>query len=235
MQTIGLVGGMSWESSEVYYRDLNLGVRNRLGGLSSPRLVLSTVDFAEVTALEDEERWQQIGELLADAARGVERAGADFLLLCTTTFHKVADQVEAAVDLPLLHLADVVAEEVRAQGVRKVGFIGTTVAMSDGFFTDRLARHGLETVVPDARHHEMLNSAIYDELVHGRVLDATRRRVLGVIEELWDAGAGGVLLGCTELELLITQADCELPVYPCTTLHVTAALDRALAGLRLSR
>jgi aspartate racemase len=229
MQTIGLVGGMSWESSEVYYRDLNLGVRDRLGGLSSPKLVLSTVDFAEVTALEDEERWQQIGELLADAARGVERAGADFLLLCTTTFHKVADQVEAAVDLPLLHLADVVAAEVRAQGVSKVGFIGTTVAMSDGFFTDRLARHGLETVVPDARHHDMLNSAIYDELVHGRVVDATRRRVLGVIEELWDAGAGGVLLGCTELELLITQADCELPVYPCTTLHVTAALDRALA------
>jgi aspartate racemase len=229
MQTIGLVGGMSWESSEVYYRDLNLGVRERLGGLSSPKLVLSTVDFAEVTALEDEERWQQIGELLAEAARGVERAGADFLLLCTTTFHKVADQVEAAVDLPLLHLADVVAAEVRAQGVTKVGFIGTTVAMSDGFFTDRLARHGLETVVPDARQHDMLNSAIYDELVHGRVLDATRRRVLTVIEELWDAGAGGVLLGCTELELLITQADCELPVYPCTTLHVTAALDRALA------
>jgi aspartate racemase len=220
---------MSWESSEVYYRDLNLGVRDRLGGLSSPRLVLSTVDFAEVTALEDEERWQQIGELLADAARGVERAGADFLLLCTTTFHKVADQVEAAVDLPLLHLADVVAAEVRAQGVTKVGFIGTTVAMSDGFFTDRLARHGLETVVPDPRHHDMLNTAIYDELVHGRVVDATRRRVLGVIEELWDAGAGGVLVGCTELELLITQADCELPVYPCTTLHVTAALDRALA------
>jgi len=229
MQTIGLVGGMSWESSEVYYRDLNLGVRDRLGGLSSPKLVLSTVDFAEVTALEDEERWQQIGELLAEAARGVERAGADFLLLCTTTFHKVADQVEAAVDLPLLHLADVVAAEVRTQGVTKVGFIGTTVAMSDGFFTDRLARHGLETIVPDARHHDLLNNAIYDELVHGRVLDATRRRVLSVIEELWDAGAGGVLLGCTELELLITQADCELPVYPCTTLHVTAALDRALA------
>ncbi len=229
MQTIGLIGGMSWESSEVYYRDLNLGVRDRLGGLSSPRLVLSTVDFAEVTALEDEARWQQIGELLADAARGVERAGADFLLLCTTTFHKVADQVEEAVSIPLLHLADVVAEEVRAHGVTTVGFVGTTVAMSDGFFTDRLARHGLDTVVPDPRHHEWINSAIYDELVHGRVVDATRRRVLSVIEELWDAGAGGVLLGCTELELLITQADCELPVYPGTTLHVAAALDRALS------
>jgi aspartate racemase len=230
MQTIGLVGGMSWESSAVYYRDLNLGVAARLGGLSSPKLVLSTVDFAELSALEDEERWQQIGELLAEAARGVERGGADFLLLCTTTFHKVADQVEEAVSIPLLHLGDVVAEEVRRQGVSTVGFIGTSVAMSDTFFIDRLARHGLETVVPDARHHEWINSAIYDELVHGRVVDATRRRVLSVIEELWDAGAGGVLLGCTELELLVKQADCELPVFPCTTMHVAAALDRALAG-----
>jgi len=230
MQTIGLVGGMSWESTAVYYRDLNLGMRDRLGGLSSPKLVLSAVDFAELTALEDAERWPAIGDLLTEAARGVERAGADFLLLCTTTFHKVADQIEDAVGIPLLHLADVVAEEVRSQGVTKVGFIGTTVAMSDGFFADRLARQGLETVMPDPGHHEMLNSAIYDELVHGRVVDATRRRVLGVLEELWDAGVGGVLLGCTELELLVTQADVELPVYPCTTLHVNAALDRALTG-----
>ena len=228
MQTIGLIGGMSWESSSVYYRDLNLGVQQRLGGLSSPKLVLSTVDFAEVSALEEEERWQQVGELLAEAAQGVERAGADFLLLCTTTFHRVADQVEEAVSIPLIHLGDVVAEEVRSHGVTKVGFIGTRVAMSDRFFTDRLARHGLETVVPDARHHDWLNAAIYDELVHGRVVDETRRKVVGVIEELWDAGAGGVLLGCTELELLIKQADVELPVYPCTTLHVAAALDRAL-------
>ena len=229
MQTIGLVGGMSWESTAVYYRDLNVGVHDRLGGLSSPKLVLSTVDFAELTALEDADRWPQIGDLLADAARGVERGGADFLLLCTTTFHKVADQVEAAVDIPLLHLGDVVAEEVRSQGVTRVGFIGTTVAMSDGFFTDRLARHGLETVVPDARHHEMLNSAIYDELVHGKVVDSSRARVVKVIDELWDDGAEGVILGCTELELLVKQADCEIPVFPSTTLHVEAALDLALA------
>jgi aspartate racemase len=229
MQTIGLVGGMSWESTAVYYRDLNLGVQDRLGGLSSPKVVLSTVDFAELTALEDAERWPQIGDLLADAAVGVERGGADFLLLCTTTFHKVADQVEAAVGIPLLHLGDVVASEVRSHDVTRVGFVGTTVAMSDGFFADRLARHGVETVMPDPGHHEMLNAAIYDELVHGRVVDATRRRVLGVLEELWDAGVGGVLLGCTELELLVKQADADLPVYPCTTLHVNAALDRALA------
>jgi aspartate racemase len=228
VQTIGLIGGMSWESSAVYYRDLNLGVQRRVGGLSSPRLVLSTVDFAELTDLEEAERWDLIGQLLADAARGVERAGADFLLMCTTTFHKVADQVEAAVDIPLLHLADVVADACLAAGVTRVGFIGTTVAMSDGFFTERMANHGLEVIVPDPRHHGMLNEAIYDELVHGHVLDRTRRRVVEVIDELWDSGAGGVLLGCTELELLIRQADCELPVFPCTSLHVEAALDRAL-------
>jgi aspartate racemase len=230
MQTIGLVGGMSWESSAAYYRDLNLGVRRRLGGLSSPKLAISTVDFARVTELEDAERWDQIGVLLADAGRSVERAGADFLLLCTTTFHKVADQVEAAVDIPLLHLADVVADACRAAGVSTVGFIGTTVAMSDGFFTDRMEDHGLKVLVPDAAHHEFLNNAIYEELVHGHVLDRTRRKVVEIIDGLWDAGAEGVLLGCTELELLIHQADSNIPVFPCTTLHVEAALDRALGG-----
>ncbi|WP_426246016.1 aspartate/glutamate racemase family protein [Nocardioides sp. LHG3406-4] len=229
MQTIGLIGGMSWESSLVYYRDLNVGVQERLGGLSSPKVVLSTVDFAEVTDLEDNERWDQIGTLLADAARGVERAGADFLILCTTTFHKVADQVAAAVDIPLLHLADVVADECRAAGVQKVAFLGTTVAMNDPFFISRIAEGGPEVVVPAPEHHGWLNSAIYDELVHGRVVDATRRRVVALIDEMWDAGAGGVLLGCTELELLVKQVDCEVPLFPCTTLHVRAALDRALA------
>jgi aspartate racemase len=229
VQTIGLIGGMSWESSAVYYRDLNLGVRQRLGGLSSPKLVLSTVDFAELTHLEDEERWQQVGELLAEAARGVERAGADFLMLCTTTFHKVADQVEAAVGIPLVHLADVVAQACVAQGVTTVGFIGTKIAMEDSFFIDRMAGHGVTAIVPDQAHHDWLNAAIYEELVHGHVLPRTRSRVVEIIDELWDAGAGGVLLGCTELELLVKQPDVDIPVFPCTTLHVEAALDRALA------
>ena len=229
MQTIGLIGGMSWESSAVYYRDLNVGVQERLGGLSSPTLVLKTVDFAELTHLEDDERWDQIGVLLADAGRAVERAGADFLLLCTTTFHKVAEQVAAAVDIPLLHLADVVAEAAKAQGMTKVGLIGTKVAMGEPFFVDRLAAHGLEVIVPDERHHDFLNDAIYEELVHGHVVPRTRARVVEIINELWDAGAGGVLLGCTELELLVRQADADIPVFPCTTLHVAAALDRALA------
>jgi aspartate racemase len=229
--TIGLVGGMSWESSAAYYRLFNEGVQRRLGGLSSPKLVLSTVDFAELNRHSEAARWDQIGALLADAARGVERAGADFLLLCTTTYHKVADQVAEAVDIPLLHLADVAAEACRAAGASTVGFIGTTVAMADGFFTARMETHGLTVVVPDAAHHEFLNTAIYEELVHGHVLDRTRRRVVEIIDDLWDAGAEGVLLGCSELELLIHQSDANIPVFPLTTLHVEAALDRALAGI----
>lgn len=229
MQTIGLVGGMSWESSLVYYRDLNVGMRERLGGLSSPKLVLSTVDFAELTELEESLLWDQIGALLADAAVSVERAGADFLVLCTTTFHKVAEAVAAATSIPLLHLADVVAEACRAQGVTTVGLIGTKVAMADSFFSDRLAQHGVQVVVPPAEHHEWINDAIYNELVHGVVKDSTRRRVVGLVDDLWDRGAQGLLLGCTEIEQLIQQSDVDLPVFPCTTLHVNAALDRALA------
>ncbi|MCD4533795.1 amino acid racemase [Nocardioides sp. cx-169] len=228
MQTIGLVGGMSWESSAVYYQALNLGVAQRVGGLSSARTVLASVDFAEVTALQEQERWDDVAQILITAAQGVERAGADFLMLCTTTFHRVAEQVAAAVEIPLLHLADVVAEACRAQQVTSVGFLGTTFAMSRSFFTERLAGHGLEVHVPDPRHHAALNRVIYDELVHGKVLDSSRRQVVGLIEELWDAGAGGLVLGCTELELLVHQPDSELPLFPCTTLHVAAALDRAL-------
>nr|WP_264674611.1 amino acid racemase [Nocardioides lijunqiniae] len=228
VQTIGLVGGMSWESSAVYYQALNEGVEQRVGGLSSARTMLASVDFAEVTALQEQERWDDVAAILTSAAQGVERAGADFLLLCTTTFHRVADQVEAAVGIPLLHLADVVAEACKAQQVTSVGFLGTEFAMSRSFFTDRLAQHGLEVHVPDPRHHAALNAIIYDELVHGRVLDSSRRTVVGLIEELWDAGAGGLVLGCTELELLVRQPDSELPLFPCTTLHVAAALDRAL-------
>lgn len=229
MQTIGLIGGMSWESSAVYYEALNQGVEERLGGLSSARTAMVSVDFAEVTALQEQERWDDVAEVLARAARGAELAGADFLVLCTTTFHRVADQVAEAVDIPLLHLADVVADACKAQGVTEVGFLGTTFAMSRSFFTDRIASHGLTVHVPDERHHATLNRVIYDELVHGKVLDSSRRTVVELIDELWDAGAGGVILGCTELELLVRQADADIPVFPCTTLHVEAALDRALA------
>lgn len=220
---------MSWESSAEYYKLLNLGVEARLGGLHSAKTVMASVEFAEVTALQEEERWDEVAEILATAARGVESAGADFLMLCTTTFHRVAEQVEAAIDIPLLHLADVVAEQVKAQGVESVALIGTSFAMERSFFTDRIASHGLEVIAPAAEHHPTINRIIYDELVHGKVLDTSRRSIVQLIDDLWDAGAKGLILGCTELELLVHQADSDLPVFPCTTLHVAAALDRALA------
>lgn len=220
---------MSWESSAAYYQDLNVGVEKRLGGLHSAKTVMASVDFHEVNALQEEERWDEVADVLTRAAQGVERAGADFLMLCTTTFHRVAEQVEAAIDIPLLHLADVVAEACKEHRLDAVAFVGTTFAMERSFFTDRIASHGLEVHVPDARHHETINRIIYDELVHGKVLDASRRTVVSLVDELWDAGAGGLILGCTELELLVKQADADIPVFPCTSLHVAAALDRALA------
>ncbi len=229
MLSIGLVGGMSWESSLEYYKLLNLGVEQRLGGLHSARVVMSSVEFHELTELQRTGRWDDVAALLAGAAKGVEAAGADLLLMCTTAFHIVAEQVEAAVDIPFLHLADVVADACKERGLSSVGLVGTSFSMQQPFFVDRLASHGLQVVVPDPDRHEAIDRIIYGELVHGKVLDASRTTVVGVVEELWDAGAQGVILGCTELELLVKQADCELPVFPCTTLHVAAALDRALS------
>jgi len=227
--SIGLVGGMSWESSIEYYKLLNLGVEQRLGGLHSARVVVSSVEFAELTDLQRADRWDDVAALLAKAAQGVEAAGADMLLMCTTAFHIVADQVEAAVAIPFVHLADVVADACRSRGLSTVGLIGTTFAMERPFFRDRLASHDLEVVVPQPARHDAINQIIYGELVHGKVLDSSRATVVRLIDELWDQGAQGVILGCTELELLVKQADAELPVFPCTTLHVEAALDRALA------
>ena len=220
---------MSWESSAEYYKLLNTGVEERLGGLHSAKTVLSSVEFAELTEMQQAERWDDVAATIASAATGVEAAGADLLLLCTTAFHLVADQVEAAVSIPVLHLADVVAAAVKAQDLEKVAFLGTAFAMTRPFFTDRLASHGLTVVTPAEKHHETLNRIIYDELVHGRVLDSSRRTVVGLMGELWDEGAEGVILGCTELEALVKQPDSDLPLFPCTTLHVQAALDAALA------
>jgi aspartate racemase len=228
VQNIGLVGGMSWESSAQYYKLLNVGVEERLGGLHSARTVMTSVEFAEITALQEAGRWDDVAELLTTAATGVEAAGADFLLLCTTAFHRVADQVEAAIDIPLLHLGDVVAAAVKESGFTKVALIGTSFSMEQPFFTERFARHGVEVIVPAQEHHEWINRIIYEELVHGKVLDSSRRAVVGLVDGLWDDGAQGIILGCTELELLVKQADSELPLFSSTSLHVAAALDRAL-------
>jgi aspartate racemase len=220
---------MSWQSSAVYYRLLNQGIEHRLGGLHSAKTVMTSVDFDRLTALQRNEDWDKVGEILAGAARSTEAAGADFLLMCTTSFHRVADQVADSVDIPFLHLGDVVARACLDRKLTSVAFLGTSFAMRRDFFRDRIASHGLEVLVPDDEHHATIDRIIYDELVHGRVNDASRKTVAGIIDGLWDAGAEGVILGCTELEELIHQADVDLPVFPCTTLHVGAAITAALS------
>ena len=220
---------MSWESSAAYYEGLNKGVQERLGGLHSAKTILASVDLAELTALQEQDRWDEIGAHLADHARGLEKAGADFLLLCSTTFHIVYDAVAAAVSIPVLHLADVVAERCKATGITALGFLGTAFTAENDFFAERLSSHGINVNLPDPVHVETIDSIIYEELVFRTVRAESRRRVVSVIDELWDAGTDGVLLGATELSLLVRQDDVEVPVLDVITVHVQAALDRALA------
>ena len=228
MQTIGLIGGMSWESTAAYYEGLNKGVQERLGGLHSAKIVMASVDFAEVTALQEREAWDEAGKILAEAARGVERAGADFILLCATTFHRAYDAIAAAVSVPVLHLADVLAEKCRALDITTVGFLSTAYTMKNDFFAQRIAEHGLDVSLPDPLHIDTLDSIIYDELVFRTVNPSSRRRVVSIIDELWDSGANGVILGASELSLLVRQQDVEVPVLDVITVHVEAALARAL-------
>jgi aspartate racemase len=228
MLTIGMLGGMSWESSAEYYRLVNKFVRERLGGLHSARCVLVSVDFAEIEQLQATGAWDQAAAVLAQAARQVQAGGADLLLLCTNTMHKVADQVQAAVDIPLLHLADTTADAVRAAGLETVGLLGTAFTMEQAFYRDRLAAHGLTILTPDAEDRATVHSTIYQELCQGIVLDASRDRYRQVMTSLAEAGAQGIILGCTEIELLVTEADSELPLFPTTRLHVQAAVEHAL-------
>lgn len=219
---------MSWESSAEYYRMANELVRDRLGGLHSARLVLLSVDFADVEALQVAGRWGEAGALLADAASRVEAAGADLLVLCTNTMHKVADQVAAAVDIPLVHLADATADAVRRAGLDVVGLLGTAFTMEQAFYRDRLAAHGLTVLVPGDADRATVHRVIYDELCLGVVSEQSRAAYVAVIERLAAAGAQGVILGCTEIELLIGPQDSPVPVFPTTWVHVQAAVDLAM-------
>ncbi|WP_190130702.1 aspartate/glutamate racemase family protein [Streptomyces mashuensis] len=230
MRTIGLIGGMSWESTAEYYRLLNEFTRDRLGGLHSARCVLHSVDFAEIERLQVEGRWTEAGEILAGAARSLEAAGADFLLICTNTMHKVADQVAAAVSVPLLHLADATADAVRAAGVRRVGLLGTAFTMEQDFYRGRLAGHGLDVRVPDAEGRALVHRVIYEELCLGIVREDSRAAYRKVIDGLVADGAEGIVLGCTEIELLVTADDSPVPVFPTARLHAEAAVRTALAG-----
>ncbi|MGY1740065.1 MULTISPECIES: aspartate/glutamate racemase family protein [unclassified Blastococcus] len=228
-RVLGLLGGMSWESTAEYYRLANELVRDRLGGLHSARLVLASVDFAEIEAMQVAGEWDRAGQVLAEEAQRLEKAGAELLLLCTNTMHKVADQVQAAVAVPLLHLADTTAAAVRAAEISTVGLLATAFTMEQDFYRDRLAAAGLTVLVPDADDRAEVHRVIYEELCLGVVRDESRERYQAVIQRLVDAGAQGVILGCTEIELLIGQADSPVPVFPTTRLHVEAAVDAALA------
>ncbi|MFG2395620.1 aspartate/glutamate racemase family protein [Streptomyces lydicus] len=233
MRTIGLLGGMSWESTAEYYRLLNELTRERLGGLHSARCVLYSVDFAEIERLQAEGRWEQAAEVLSEAARALESAGVDMLLLCTNTMHKVADEVAAAVSVPLLHLADTTAEAVRARGLRRVGLLGTAFTMEQDFYRGRLERHGLTVLVPDAAARSTVHRVIYEELCLGVVREESRTAYRAVIDDLVAAGAEGIVLGCTEIELLIGPEHSPVPVFPTTRLHAEAAVTRALSSAQL--
>src|SRR3954449_11339688 len=229
-RVIGMLGGMSWESTAEYYRLADELVRDRLRGLHSPRLVLTSVDFAEIEALQVTGDWDRAGDILAVEAARLQAAGAQLLLLCTNTMHKVADQVQAAVSIPLLHLADTTAAAVRAAGLTKVGLLATGFTMEQDFYRERLSRHGLRVLVPNAADRAAVHRIIYDELCRGVIREDSRQVYRQVSGRLVAAGAQGVILGCTEIELLIGPADSPVPVFPTTRLHVEAAVTAALTG-----
>ena len=229
MKTIGLIGGMSWESTIPYYRQINETIKQRLGGLHSAKLVLYSVDFHEIERLQHAGDWDAAGVMLADAARALEAAGADFLVLCTNTMHKVAGSIEAAVAIPLFHIADPTAAEIRRAGHATVGLLGTRFTMEQAFYRDRLSeRHGLGVVVPDAEDREIVHRIIYEELCLGIVKPESREAYRRIMGKLAAQGAQAIILGCTEISLLVDQQDAEVPLFDTTAIHARMAADEAL-------
>jgi aspartate racemase len=229
MKTIGLIGGMSWESSAHYYRMINERVRTLAGGLHSGRILMLSVDFGEIERMQTGGRWDDAAAELADAARALEHGGADCVVLCTNTMHKVADEIAAAVRIPFLHIADATAVPIAAAGLRRVGLLGTRFTMEEEFYRSRLAsRSGAQVLVPDTADRAIVNRIIYEELVLGRVLDESRAEYLRIIGELIAAGAEGIVLGCTEIMMLVGSCEVGVPMFDTTTLHADAAVDFAL-------
>ncbi len=230
MQTIGLLGGMSWESTELYYRLINEKVKQRLGGLHSAKIVLVSVDFQEIETLQHQNRWEEAGHLLAQAGQQVEAAGADFLLICTNTMHKVAPQIEQAISIPILHLADATAVRIQQKGLKKVGLLGTNFTMEQDFYRGRLEQHGLEIIVPNAADRAIVHGVIYDELCLGQVQDASRQEFLRIIDDLHAQGAEGIIEGCTEIVMLVQQQHTNVPLFDTTAIHAEEAVERALGN-----
>jgi len=228
MKTAGLIGGMSWESTALYYQLLNQGVRERLGGLHSARILLSSVDFQEIEAMQQQGQWEEAGTLLAELGLRLEQAGADFILLCTNTMHKVAPQIEAALSIPFLHLADATARVVRERGYMRVGLLGTSFTMEEDFYCGRLASQEIDVLVPDQDRRYEVNRIIFDELCCGRVLEESAKTYLETIDGLAAQGAQAVILGCTEIGMLVTSAKSSLPLVDTTRVHVEAAIELML-------
>lgn len=231
MQTIGLLGGMSWESSAVYYKLINEGVRARLGGLHSAKVVLWSAEFQDVAAKQAAGDWQALLRIMIDGASALERAGADMLVICTNTMHKLADEVAAAISIPIIHIADIAAAAIKRTSSRRPLLLATRFTMEEPFYRGRmLEKHGLDLIRPEPAEEGDVHDIIYRELCQGVVEPASKERCLTIIEAARRRGADGVILGCTELDLLLSQADSDLPVFDTTALHAEAAVERSLAG-----
>jgi amino-acid racemase len=230
VKTIGLIGGMSWESSIEYYRIINETAKTRLGGLHSAKSIMYSVDFAEIEVLQRQGRWHEAARVLIGAAKSVENGGADFIVLCTNTMHKVAGEIEAHIDIPILHIADATAQEIKAVGLKRIGLLGTRFTMEHDFYKGWLAdRHGLDVIIPDLEGRETAHRIIYDELCLGIVTPQSRENYIRIMCDLCEAGAEGIILGCTEIELLVREGDSQVPLFPTTKIHAIAAVELALA------
>lgn len=227
MKTIGLIGGMSWESTVTYYQIINETVKNKLGGLHSAKILLYSVEFAEIEECQAKGEWERSGEILADAAMRLESAGADFVVICTNTMHKVVDQIQAKIRIPIVHIADATAEALLQAGITKTALLGTKYTMTQDFYKDRLVQKGISVVIPNEKEIEKVNDVIYNELCLGIVSDESREDYIRVIERLKEEGAQAVILGCTEIGLLISQSDSVLPVFDTTQIHAKAAAEKA--------
>ncbi|CAE6955537.1 Aspartate racemase [Vibrio sp. B1FIG11] len=229
MKTIGLIGGMSWESTAHYYQIINREVKARLGGLHSGKVCLYSVDFAEIETLQHQGRWDDTAIILAQAAKSVEAGGADFILICTNTMHKVADQIQQAVNVPLVHIADTTAEKLVADGIKKVGLLGTRFTMEQDFYKQRLIdKFGVDVVVPGSDDQTIIHNVIYNELCKGEVRDDSRQHYLAIIEKLVEQGAEAVILGCTEIAMLVEPHHTDVKLYDTTEIHAKAAVEKAL-------
>ena len=228
MKTIGLIGGMSWESSSEYYRIINEEVKQRLGGFHSAKCILYSVDFEEIETCQRNGEWEKTAEILTDAARSLEAAGVDFIVLCTNTMHKVADEIQAGIAIPFLHIADITAQQVLSNGIKTIGLLGTRYTMEQDFYKSRLENQGIRVLIPKETDRVIVNTVIYNELCLGQIIDESRARYKKIIEDLIEQGAEGIILGCTEIGLLVKPEDSKVPLFDTTLIHAIGAVNYAL-------